>query len=257
MFALMCHRWIYLFAVLVGLAPGLLHVTAMEVIVTKELEAVNGTDVQLKCTFKSTKPISEMLSVSWSFRPLGKNVEESLFFYQETGYPPTEGRFKEHVIWSGDVSSQDASITLQNVQFNYNGTYLCQVKNPPDVHGPVGEIHLKVVESVTYSEIHLLLIIVASAIGAVLLIVLVVVGVRAWRKQNRETDIEFEERQWKDPTVCKPEEAIHLQAPKKVLEVDSSDEEISEASSNEEEDNDEEDDDDDDDDDDDGGDDDD
>lgn len=40
---------------------------------------------------------------------------------------------------------RDASIIIQQVKFTYNGTYVCQVKNPPDVHGPSGEIRLRVV----------------------------------------------------------------------------------------------------------------
>lgn len=46
---------------------------------TSELEAVNGTDVRLKCTFKSTHPLSEeTISVSWSFQPLGKTASQSV-----------------------------------------------------------------------------------------------------------------------------------------------------------------------------------
>lgn len=40
---------------------------------------------------------------------------------------------------------RDASIILQQVKFSYNGTFVCQVKNPPDVHGLSGEIRLHVV----------------------------------------------------------------------------------------------------------------
>lgn len=40
---------------------------------------------------------------------------------------------------------RDASIIIQQVKFTYNGTFVCQVKNPPDVHGPSGEIRLRVV----------------------------------------------------------------------------------------------------------------
>lgn len=40
---------------------------------------------------------------------------------------------------------RDASIVVKQVKFTYNGTYICQVKNPPDVHGAVGLIQLRVV----------------------------------------------------------------------------------------------------------------
>lgn len=40
---------------------------------------------------------------------------------------------------------RDASIIIKEVKFTYNGTYTCQVKNPPDAHGALGEIRLLVV----------------------------------------------------------------------------------------------------------------
>lgn len=68
-----------------------------------------------------------------------------VFYYHEAPYPPSEGRFKDHVEWSGDVSRKDVSITLNQVPPTFNGTYTCQVRNRPDVHGSNGEIILRVV----------------------------------------------------------------------------------------------------------------
>lgn len=68
-----------------------------------------------------------------------------MFHYQQQPYPPLEGIFKKRIVWAGDIMGQDASIIIREVKFTYNGTYVCQVKNPPDVHGQVGEIRLRVV----------------------------------------------------------------------------------------------------------------
>lgn len=68
-----------------------------------------------------------------------------VFFYYEMSYLPTQGRFKGHVVWSGDVMEKDASITLQQVSPAFNGTYICQVHNIPDVVGRNGEVVLRVV----------------------------------------------------------------------------------------------------------------
>uniref|UniRef100_A0A8B9R9I4 Myelin protein zero-like 2b n=1 Tax=Astyanax mexicanus TaxID=7994 RepID=A0A8B9R9I4_ASTMX len=137
-------------AVGVLVIPGVHHVVAIEVSTTKELTAVNGTSVTLKCTFKSTSPLTESsVSVNWSFRPVGQTKEEPVFYYQQKSYPPMENsRFRGHVTWSGNVLKNDASITLQDVQFSFNGTYSCQVRNVPDVHGFASEISLQVVQSV-------------------------------------------------------------------------------------------------------------
>lgn len=44
-----------------------------------EQEAVNGTDVRLKCTFESKEAIKpSILTVSWTFRPLGPGHDESV-----------------------------------------------------------------------------------------------------------------------------------------------------------------------------------
>lgn len=69
------------------------------------------------------------------------------FFYQEESFPPTRGLFKGHAVWSGNVLKNDGSITLTDVQSSFNGTYTCQVRNPPDVHGFTGELRLEVVQS--------------------------------------------------------------------------------------------------------------
>lgn len=68
-----------------------------------------------------------------------------VFYFQEKEYLPLQSRFQGHVVWSGDILKGDASITLTNVPPTFNGTYICQVRNPPDVHGSNGETMLKVV----------------------------------------------------------------------------------------------------------------
>ncbi|KAL0994274.1 hypothetical protein UPYG_G00120090 [Umbra pygmaea] len=154
--------------------PGVLQVCGMEVYTADEVEAVNGTEVRLKCTFKSELPVSQAsVAISWNFLSLDQKTTESVFYYQEKAYPPTEGRFKGHVVWSGDVMKQDASISLQDVLFNFNGTYTCQVRNLPDVHGINGEVTLRVVHKVSVSEIGLL----AAAIGGSIAVVLLLMGV--------------------------------------------------------------------------------
>ncbi|XP_072550263.1 myelin protein zero-like protein 2b [Salminus brasiliensis] len=199
----MCRIWMYLFSTVgVLFTPGMYHVVAIEVFTSKEATAVNGTSVHLKCTFKSTKPVSEKsASVAWSFRSTGQIKEENFFFYQEIAYPPQEGRFKDHVTWSGNMLKNDASITLQDVQFSFNGTYSCQVRNAPDVHGFAGEIHLQVVQSVKLSEMGILAAAVGGAILLVLLILSIFLTVRYCRRKHEDTGMELERSEWKQPGV--------------------------------------------------------
>lgn len=42
---------------------------AVEIYTSGALEAVNGTDIRLKCTFSSFAPVGDALTVTWNFRP--------------------------------------------------------------------------------------------------------------------------------------------------------------------------------------------
>ncbi|KAM3922913.1 myelin protein zero-like protein 2 [Leptodactylus fuscus] len=120
-------------------------VSSMEVYTIKQLHIKNGTDARLKCTFSSSAPLGDGVSVSWIFRPLSGGGDESVFYYHKEPFPPTQGRFQNRAVWDGNVERGDGSVILKFVQPTDNGTYLCQVKNPPDVHGEMGETELKVV----------------------------------------------------------------------------------------------------------------
>ncbi|KAK0139573.1 Myelin protein zero-like protein 2 [Merluccius polli] len=196
--------WLLLQVVSVLLLSG---VSAVEVFTPDQVEAVNGSDVRLKCTFTSTHAVSpKTVTVSWNYRPLDQGTREvSVFHYQEVAYPPVSGLFKERVVWSGDVSKRDASITLQGVAPSFNGTYTCQVRNPPDVHGRNGEIVLKVVNKASLSEITLLLAIGGGVCALSLLVVVGYVLVKRRRRSQEDWEVELPERrskeEWKDPTV--------------------------------------------------------
>lgn len=175
-------------------APWTLHLTVLgvlfvsastiEVYTSKELEAVNGTDTRLKCTFSSTSPLGRDISVSWTYRHLQQEKTETVFYYHNEAFPPPPGRFQGRAFWDGNLNRGDASIMLRNVQEKDNGTYLCQVKNPPDVHGETAEIMLKVVNKATFSEIHILLLVIGVGSAFIILLVLGIVLFRHYRTQK-------------------------------------------------------------------------
>lgn len=58
---------------------GVRRVGGIDIYTPKEVEAVNGTDVKLKCTFTSTQPVSiQSVTVSWNFRPMNSGSDESV-----------------------------------------------------------------------------------------------------------------------------------------------------------------------------------
>ncbi|XP_060768934.1 myelin protein zero-like protein 2b [Neoarius graeffei] len=211
---------VLLSAVGVLLTPGVYRTLAVEVTTPKELTAVNGTDVRLKCTFKSSSPVSEeSVSVFWSFTPLGPDKREEYFFhYKEKPFPPVQGLLKGHAVWSGNVLKNDASIKLNNVQPHFNGTYTCLVHNPPDVHSYTGEIRLEVVQSVKLSEIGILAAAVGGGVVVVLLILTIVLAVRYCRGRHGDAGIEL--KSTKQESVCVQEELQPINRPEKELEKD-------------------------------------
>lgn len=204
----MCATRLYIVAVLSGLAAsGVIGgVGAMRVYTSGEVNAVNGTDVRLKCTFQSSSPINpSTLTVSWSFRPLSPGREESVFYFHDRPYPPPDGRFRKRAVWDGDVMGRDASIILREVKFTYNGTYVCQVKNPPDVHGNAGEVRLSVLITASFSEIVLLAAAIGGGIVMVVILLVIIMSCRQCKKKRlREAEEGVREalpKEKKDPTV--------------------------------------------------------
>ncbi|XP_069003666.1 myelin protein zero-like protein 2 [Embiotoca jacksoni] len=231
----MCVKGLYFFTVLSGLAAsGVLQVSGIRISTSGDMEAVNGTDARLKCSFQSSFPINPNdVTISWTFRPLSAGREESVFHYQQRPYPPLEGIFRKRIIWAGDVLGRDASIIIRQVKFTYNGTYVCQVKNPPDVHGTVGEIRLRVVTTASFSELLVLAFAIGGAIAAVVILLIIIMSCRRCKRRRQgqlEGNEEAPRKERKDPTVCHPSKAIHLYLSETSIEVDSSDGMISEAS---------------------------
>ncbi|XP_051494402.1 myelin protein zero-like protein 2 [Apus apus] len=175
-------------------------VAAMEIHTAKEVYAVNGTNQRLKCTFSSSSPISPDLSVTWNFQPEDLSSHEPVFYYLKEPYELPAGRFKDRVTWDGNIERNDASIIIWNLQPTDNGTFTCQVMNRPDFYGTVGEVRLRVVQKVPFSEIHFLAVAIGSACVLMIIVVTVLVLCRQRRKKaqekgTEESDTELREKE--------------------------------------------------------------
>lgn len=141
-------RWRCLWSVL-AVALGLLTagVSALEVITPKEIYVEYGTEGVLPCKFKSNITTGPATTASWSFEPIESNTTLSFFNFengQETlGNDPL---FKNRVTWTGDLHNKDASIKIQNMQYDHYGYYICDAKNPPDIVSKPGYILINVVD---------------------------------------------------------------------------------------------------------------
>ncbi|NXF13313.1 MPZL2 protein, partial [Smithornis capensis] len=166
--------------------PALWLTAAVEVYTSKEVVAVNGTNQRLKCTFSSSSPVSQQLAVTWNFQPEDLSSHEPVFYYLKEPYHPPSGRFKERVTWDGDILRNDVSIVIWNLQPTDNGTFTCQVTNWPDVYGTIGEVRLRVVQKVSFSEIHFLAVAIGSASVLMIIVVTVVIICRQRRKKAQK-----------------------------------------------------------------------
>ncbi|KAJ7305373.1 hypothetical protein JRQ81_011326 [Phrynocephalus forsythii] len=173
------------------LVLGLCPVAAIEIYTPGSLEALNGTDIRLKCTFHSQFPVGQKLTVSWNFQSQANGHVDFVLYYHEEPYLPTKGRFMGRVTWDGNVFKNDASIMVWNVNPRDNGTFQCQVKNPPDVDGAAGEVQLRVVLKVSFSEIHILALTIGAACALMIFIMVVIVIIRHRRRARQDKNLEM------------------------------------------------------------------
>lgn len=72
----------------------------------------------------------------------------SQIFHYAKGQPYIDevGTFKERIQWVGDPRWKDGSIVIHNLDYSDNGTFTCDVKNPPDIVGKTSQVTLYVFE---------------------------------------------------------------------------------------------------------------
>ncbi|KAF7701198.1 myelin protein zero-like 1 like [Silurus meridionalis] len=167
-------QWLCSFAIcaIIGTYP----VASIEVYTLSEVFVENGTTGILKCTFKSNQVISSQASVSWSFIPEGSldSTGESIFHYAGGKGFPGSTQFKSRVEWAGDLNKKDGSIRVSKMQFQDNGTYTCDVKNPPDISGKPSLTKLRVVKKESLPQTSPA-VIVGGVIGAIIGVIIIAV----------------------------------------------------------------------------------
>ncbi|KAG9351562.1 hypothetical protein JZ751_022813 [Albula glossodonta] len=187
------HFYVVFFGYALVLLFGTFPVTAIDVYTPAELMVENGTTGILKCTFKSREVISSGASVSWTFLAEGSEGSPITIFHYSAGtaYPSNASpQFKERVQWIGDLNKKDASIKLSKMQFGDNGTYSCDVKNPPDIEVMPARLQLWVVMKESLPQTNTA-VIVGAVVGAIIgLILITVVAYLIIRMQESKHDYE-------------------------------------------------------------------
>ncbi|XP_009879109.1 PREDICTED: myelin protein P0 [Charadrius vociferus] len=147
--------------------------SSIHVYTQREVYGTVGSHVTLSCSFWSSEWISEDISITWHFQAEGSRDSISIFHYAK-GQPYIDdvGSFKERMEWVGNPRRKDGSIVIHNLDYTDNGTFTCDVKNPPDIVGKSSQVTLYVFEKVPtrYG------VVLGSIIGGALLLVAVVVA---------------------------------------------------------------------------------
>ncbi|XP_053819424.1 myelin protein zero-like protein 3 [Vidua chalybeata] len=155
---------------------GVCNALSLEIKASPKVQAYVGEQVRLKCFFRSSSPITESLLVDWTYRPLTGGQMETIFHYRSIPHPTTAGTFKDRISWVGNVANGDASIAIQNPVLSDNGTFICSVKNPPDVYHNIPQTVLVVTErglafQLSSAALLSILVFIPSALAVILLLV--------------------------------------------------------------------------------------
>ncbi|XP_063802976.1 myelin protein P0 [Pseudophryne corroboree] len=146
---------------------------AIEVYTDREIHGTLGSKVTLSCTFWSSEWISDDVSVTWHYQPDHSRDTYSIFHYSKgQAHIDDTGIFKDRIEWVGWPRSKDGSIVLRNLEYADNGTFTCDVKNPPDVVGKSSYVHLLVHDKSPVRAGVILGIIIGAALGIVIIVAL-------------------------------------------------------------------------------------
>ncbi|KAM8835770.1 myelin protein zero-like 1 like isoform 1-T1 [Synchiropus picturatus] len=154
---------------------------AIEIYADPEVVVVNGTAAVLKCTFRSSVAVTANSPVlTWTFESRQPDSEfyrnpKVIFYFFNANQYLGENEFKDRVQFVGDINKRDASIQIFPIQFSDNGTFLCDVKNPPDVTGTTARIELRVVPKESLPSTNPTIII-GGVLGGLVLLVLIAAG---------------------------------------------------------------------------------
>ncbi|KAF3705816.1 Myelin protein zero-like protein 1 Precursor [Channa argus] len=151
--------------------------SAIDIYAEPEVMMQNGTAGILRCTFKSSQVVSSSTTVTWSFQSshpdsrFYKARDVIFYFTSGKGFPGPD-EFKDRVQFIGDINKRDVSIQLSPAQFTDNGTFFCDVRNPPDITGTPARIEVRVVQKESLPQSNTSLII-GAVCGALLLLVII------------------------------------------------------------------------------------
>ncbi|XP_039865082.1 sodium channel, voltage-gated, type IV, beta a [Simochromis diagramma] len=164
----------------VALLLGVWTVGGLEVSTGKvsSIEAMNGSTVLLPCTYSSCIGI-ENLYFNWQYNDNGTLIKLCEALIPMEGVEPKVRVFHERVEFVGSSKSNNISILLWNITFEDEGEYICFARNPKEKNRNHSAIFTLIVVDQMKEVDNTLTIIIVSALGGVIGLVIIVMVIKA------------------------------------------------------------------------------
>ncbi|KAJ7996561.1 hypothetical protein DPEC_G00238310 [Dallia pectoralis] len=121
------------------------------------INVTKGDSAVLACTFVTTQQKTNDLIVQWSFVAKNTIVQQQVYYYQ-SGEGIISNAYKGRLAPpSSPATSNNASVTISNMQVSDAGAYTCEVRNFPDVNGQTEAttiVNVLEVPSVPFCAVH-------------------------------------------------------------------------------------------------------
>ncbi|XP_031608491.1 sodium channel, voltage-gated, type IV, beta a [Oreochromis aureus] len=164
----------------VALLLGVWTVGGLEVSTGKvsSIEAMNGSTVLLPCTYSSCIGI-ENLYFNWQYNDNGTLIKLCEALIPMEGVEPKVRVLHERVEFVGSSKRNNISILLWNITFEDEGEYICFARNPKEKNRNHSAIFTLIVVDQMKEVDNTLTIIIVSALGGVIGLVIIVMVIKA------------------------------------------------------------------------------
>ncbi|KAK1147724.1 sodium channel subunit beta-2-like [Acipenser oxyrinchus oxyrinchus] len=162
--------------------------SSMEVMVTHNINALNGSTVKLACNFNSCYRVDKSkFSMNWTYQECFNCTEELFLLYKHKDINLWHPRFGGRVVFTGNPDKNDVSVTISEVQLSDEGVYHCYVKNPPDRQLGHGVINFNVITEVPPERDSTIAVIIGASVGGLLaVLILAMVVVKCLRRRKKQ-----------------------------------------------------------------------
>lgn len=182
--------------------------SSMDVLVAQQINALNGTMVKIGCTFTSCyKMESKLFAMNWTYQETLNDTEEMFMtFNHKRGMLALRSeRFRDRVVFAGNLDKNDLSITLSGVQLEDEGIYNCYVRNPPDRVQGHGIIQLNVVTELPPPRDSTIAVAIGASVGGILALLILSMVVLKCLRHHRKQELVSDEQKIEEEGKLDPE----------------------------------------------------